>query len=242
MTEVTTELHIDGERVASEIQRDDPRILVRSFDVQAEMADDRTIDVRVVPFGEVATVADPPDFRPYKEQFLPRVFDRNERAANRILLRAGFGHDALGKDGTRKPGLAGVVGHGIELMGRDDGYVARFKMHGGSEADTARELVGDGVWTGVSAEFVPLKNNRTKDGILQRVKAHLDSVLLTAIPAYSNAQVLAMREETVDEELMPTPVDKELLERCAKLGIALPEHMAAQLDEETEDEEESDQS
>src|SRR5262249_37740817 len=91
-----------------------------------------------------------------------------------------------------------------------------------------RELVRDGVFTGVSAEFVPIKDRRTKDGILQRVKAHLDSVLLTYIPAYSQAQVLAMREETevIDEELMPPPINRALLERCAELGIDLPEGQA----------------
>lgn len=208
-------------------QGSDPRILVRSFGAQAEMADENTIDVRVVPFNEVATVADPPHFRAYREQFVHQVFDRNEKAANRVLLRAGFGHDGLTTDGERKPGLGGVVGHGIELVSREgDGYLARFKMHSGSEAQTARELVGDGVLTGVSAEFVPIRNNRTPDNILQRVKAHLDAVLLTYQPAYSQAQVLAMREETVLEELMPPPVDRALLERCADLGIDLPEGQA----------------
>ena len=220
MTEVQDEVTVDtGEQA-------DPRILVRSFGAQAEMADDRTIEVRVVPFDEIATVSDPPDFRPYREQFMPLVFDRNERAPNRVFLRAGFGHDGLTQNGERKPGLGGVVGHGRELLSRDDGYIAWFKMHAGNEADTARELVADKVLTGVSAEFVPLKNNRTKDGILQRVKAHLDSVLLTYQPAYSKSQVLAMREETVDEELMPPPINKALLERCADLGIELPEGQA----------------
>ncbi len=233
MTEVLDEAPVEtGERDG------DPRILVRSFGVHTEMADDRTIDVRVVPFNEVAVVADPPDFKQYKEQFMPRVFDRQERAANRILLRVGFGHDGLDANGYRKPGFSGVVGHGMELLNRDDGYLARFKMHPGAEADTARELVRDDVLTGVSAEFVPIKDRRTGDGILQRVKAHLDSVLLTYKPAYTKAQVLAMREEreVVDEELMPPLPDKALLERCAKLGIALPEHMAKMVEEEESEE------
>jgi hypothetical protein len=140
MTEVQDEAPVEtGE------QGGDPRILVRSFGAEATMADDRTIDVRVVPFNEVATVSDPPEFRAYREQFVHQVFDRNEKAANRVLLRAGFGHDGLTKNGERKPGLGGVVGHGVELISREnDGYLGRFKMHTGSEADTARELVKDG--------------------------------------------------------------------------------------------------
>lgn len=205
-------------------------VLVRTYGVEAEMSDDRTIDVRVVPFGEVAEVADPPDFRPYREQFMPGVFSKQEGAANRILLRVGPGHTGLEPTtGERKAGLAGVIGHGKELLGRTDGYVGRFKIHSGAEADTARELVADGVLHGVSAEFVPIKTIRSREGVVQRVKAHLDSVLLTYMPAYSKAQVLAMREEeeeVFDEELMPPPINHELLERCADLGIELPEGQA----------------
>ncbi len=205
-------------------------VLVRTYGVDAEMSDDRTIDVRIVPFGEVATVADPPDFREYKEEFMPGVFARQEGAANRILLRVGPGHTGLDlSTGERKPGLAGVIGHGKELLSRTDGYLGRFKIHSGAEADTARELVKDGVLHGVSAEFVAIKSIRSRENVVQRVKAHLDSVLLTYQPAYSKAQVLAMREEEdemLDEEFMPPPINRQLLERCADLGIDLPEGQA----------------
>ncbi len=203
-------------------------VLVRTFAAQAQMADDRTIDVRVVPFDEVIEAADPPKYIPFREQFMPGVFAHQENAANRIYLRAGQGHDSITYEGERKPGLAGVVGHGQTLVGRTDGYYARFKMHSGAEADTARELVADGVYTGVSAEFYPAKNIRTRDGIVQRAKAHLESVLLTPTPAYSKAQILAMREDevTLEAELMPPAPDLELLERCAELGVDLPEGMA----------------
>ncbi len=216
---VQNEEHVDG-TVGREV-------LVRTFAATAEMSDDRTIDVRVVPFDEVIEVADPPEFRAYREQFMPGVFAHQENAANRIYLRAGQGHDSI-ENGVRKPGLAGVVGHGRSLIGRTDGYFAQFKMHGGAEADTARELIADGVYTGVSAEFYPAKSVRTREGIVQRVKANLESVLLTPIPAYSKSQILAMREEevTVDAELLPPAPDAELLERISRLGIDLPEEMA----------------
>jgi len=226
----------------SEAENDRPAdergILVRTYGVQAEMADERTLDVRVVPFDEVATVADPPDFQPYKEQFMPGVFSHQEKAANRILLRVGFGHDMLDPTGspqgaTRKPGFVGVIGHGQQLVGREDGYHARFKMHNNTEADTARELISDGVLTGVSAEFYPGRNIRSREGVIQRVRANLDSVLLTHSPAYSKAQVLAMREaeqETLDEEFMPPPPSLELLARVKAMGVPLPQGMAVLLD------------
>ncbi len=224
--EVQIETHLDGREIAERASQRE--VLVRTFAAQATMADDRTIDVRVVPFDEVIEVADPPHFRMYREQFMPGVFSHQENAANRVYLRAGQGHDSLTPMGERKPGLAGVVGHGQSLVGRADGYFARFKMHGGAEADTARELVADGVYTGVSAEFMAAKSIRTREGVVQRVKAHLESVLLTPNPAYSKAQVLAMRnaEFTIDAEMLPPPPDRVLLERVAALGIEVPEDMA----------------
>jgi HK97 family phage prohead protease len=208
-------------------------VLVRTFHVETQEIDDRTIEMRVVPFDEVATVADPPDFKPYEEQFVRGVFAHQENAANRILLRAGEGHDSIDEFGYRKPGLAGVIGHGKQLSNGEDGVYAQFKMHTGPEAETARELVRDGVYTGVSAEFRRSIDRKTQTGIVQRVKADLASVLLTATPAYSKAQVLAMREEVIviDEEMLPPAPDKELLERCAKLGIALPQSMRSLIEE-----------
>lgn len=229
MTETMTETQ---QEVAMH-ERDGRELLQRAFSFQAEVADERTIDVRVVPFDEIVTVADPPDFLPYREQFMPGCFSHQEKAANRILLRAGQGHDAIDENGHRKPGLAGVVGHGQHLIEREDGYHARFKMLGNAEAETARELVNAGVYTGVSAEFYRKKERPGPNGLVQRIKADLSSVLLTPTPAYSKAQVLAMREEeeslAVIAELAPPPPSVALLERCAGLGIELPSGMATLL-------------
>lgn len=205
-------------------------VLVRTFAVASHGIDGRTLHVRVVPFDEVATVADPPDFRPYKEQFMPGVFSGQENAAHRIRLRTD--HAAIDNGGERKAGLAGVVGKGLNLRESDGGVEAEFRFLDTPEADTARALVADGGYDGVSAEFIGLRSVRTKDGVLQRTKAHLDSVALALGPAYSKAEILSLREGEeviVDEEMLPPAPDKELLERCADLGIDLPEGMAVLL-------------
>lgn len=200
-------------------------ILVRTFAVQAQAGDGRTINVRVVPFNEVADVADPPDFKPYKEQFMPGAFARNEPHAHRIRLRSD--HAALDADGGRKSGTSGIVGTGVKLTETDGGYEGEFKFLDTPDAMTARELVLNGGYDGVSAEFLPIKSMRTKDGIVQRQVAHLDSVALAAGPAYSNASILSLREEQiVDESLLPPPPNLAIVERCAELGIDLPEGMA----------------
>lgn len=217
--------------------QDERPVLVRAFGVQAELSDKSTLDVRIVPFDEIGIVADPPDFRQYREQWMPGVFANQERAANRVLLR--FKHDAIDNDGYRKPGLLGVVGHGLSIREAGDGYHGSFKLHRTHEAETARALLEDdtGPIRGVSAEFVPIRSVRTKDGIVQRFKAHLDSVSLAFNPVYSKAEILALREqeEMIDEEMMPTPPSRELLERCKRLGITLPQTLDKFLTEATLD-------
>ncbi len=201
-------------------------VLVRTFAVESQAVDGRTLHVRVVPFDEVATVADPPDFRPYQEKFMPGVFERQMNAAHRVRLRTD--HAAIDESGERKSGVSGVVGRGVSLQETNGGVEAEFRFLNTPDADTALELVREGGYDGVSAEFAPIRSVRSQDGILQRVKAHLDSVALAVGPAYSKAEILALREQPVivDEALLPTPPNLELLERCADLGVELPEGMA----------------
>ncbi len=211
-------------------------VLVRTFHVETQAIDGRTLTVRAVPFGEVATVADPPDYEPYKEEFVPGVFRGQENAAHRIRLRTD--HAAIDGGGERKPGLAGVVGKGLAMRESADGVEIDFRFLNTAEADTALELL-DG-FEGVSAEFVPIKSFRTESGVMQRVKAHLDSVALALSPAYSGAALLALREAPeviVDAAMLPPAPDRELLERCAAAGIRLPDSMAALLTEDEEREE-----
>ncbi len=219
MSEVQEEIH--GDQLGREV-------LVRTFAVESQSLDGRNLHVRVVPFGEVVTVADPPDFRPYKEEFMPGVFKAQENAAHRIRLRATHDPDVR-ETGVRNSPLSSVVGKGVSLRETDGGVEAEFRFLSDPDSEKARELVADGGYDGVSAEFIGIRSLMTKDGIKQRQKAHLDSVGLALEPAYSGAQILALREgseEVIDEDMMPPPVDKLLLERCADLGVELPEGMA----------------
>lgn len=224
MTEVHSEISLEGKEIAANVSQGQREVLVRTFAVEAQHVEGRTLTVRVVPFDEVATVADPPDFRPYKEKFLPKVFDRQMNAAHRVRLRSD--HAAIDEMGARKSGTSGIVGKGVNMREDSLGYEMDFRFLNTSDADTALELTREGGYDGVSAEFIPLKDNFV-DGVMTRVKAHLDSVALACGPAYSKAEILALREggEVVEEESDIPPVDVGLLERCADLGIALPEEM-----------------
>lgn len=223
MTEAQAETVLEGER-------QERPVLVRTFAVAEQALDGRTLHVRVVPFDEVVTVADPPDFRPYKEQFMPGVFRGQENAAHRIRLRSNHDED-MRETGKRGSEMASVVGKGVSLREAKGGVEAEFRFLDTAQANTARELVAEGGYDGVSAEFIGIRSVRTKEGVLQRVKAHLDSVALALGPAYSKAEILALREGEIieDAELIPPPPNHELLERCADLGIDLPEGMAVLL-------------
>jgi HK97 family phage prohead protease len=195
--------------------------LVREFVATDLEVTGRTVDVRVVPFGEIARVADPPDFRPYDEEWLPGAFDHQLNAANRI--HAKYGHSQHVVD---------VVGHGISLRAERDGYHVSTKIHQTLQGETTLELLRDGALPCVSVEAKPVKAVRTAAGVVQRVKAHMTGFAFCRQGAFVGAQVLAIREEirdevVLDEELLPVDMDEETIERCRRLGIALPQRYQA---------------
>lgn len=198
-------------------------VLHRAFEAVSVEVEGRTVDVRVVPFGEVATVADPPDYKRYQEEWLPGVFDHQTNAANR--LHANYEHER---------GIANVVGHGISLRSESDGYHASFKIHKTQAGDTTLELLNDGALPGVSLEAIGKRSVRSAEGVVQRVKADLRGIAFCRTPAFLGAQVLAVREADEQEEviwdqnLLPVDIDPELVERCQRLGIKIPQRYQAQ--------------
>jgi len=194
--------------------------LVREFVADTVEVAGRTVDVRLVPFGEVARVAAPPDWKPYDEEWVDGCFDHQLSAANRIHAR--YGHS---------PSVVDVVGHGITLRSvPGDGYHISAKIHQTVQGETALELLRDGALPCVSLEARPVKTVRTTGGVVQRVKAHLSGFAFCQQGAFTGAQVLAVRQEPeqiVDEELLPVDLDPEIVERCRRLGIALPQRYQA---------------
>jgi phage head maturation protease len=189
-------------------------ILHRSFEVTAVEVEGRTVDVRVVPFGEVARVADPPDFEPYQEEWLAGCFDHQLSAANRI--KAKYGHSKE---------ITNVVGHGVSLRSEQDGYHLSTAIHPTNGGDTALELLRAGSLPNVSLEAVPVRNVKSGN-LIQRAKAHLLAFAFVDQGAFHGAQVLAVREEptqTLDAELMPVDIEPDLVERLRAKGIVLPD-------------------
>lgn len=208
----------------------EPRgIIHREFVATDVEVEGRTVDVRVVPFGEVARVADPPDFRPYDEEWMPGCFDHQLRAANRI--HANVNHSTHVID---------TVGHGLSLRAEGDGYHASFTIHDTQAGETALALLRGGALPSVSLEARPKRNGtiRTAAGVLQRIKADLRAVAFCREGAFRGAQVLAVREqletpEVLDAALTPVNLDPKLVANLRRQGIALPKRYQAHPDPDT---------
>jgi len=161
----------------------DENVIRREF--QAELVpvgDGRTIDLRIVPYNTVARVKDPGG-PAYDEEWLPGVFDKQVKAANRVFVNV-----------EHEQGFSGVVGRGQEFGESADGFIGSVRILSGPDGDKALELVNDRALTGVSVEAIPIKSQRTADGVVQRVKARLLNIALCRNPAFTDAQVLAVRE------------------------------------------------
>jgi HK97 family phage prohead protease len=196
-------------------------VLRRSFEAEITPGDGRTIDVRVIRYNAPATVADPPSFVTYREEWAPGVFDDQMQAANRLL--ANVEHEL---------GIGGIVARGVSYSSDTDSLYATVRMLNGQDADKTLELVNDGVFGGISLEAFPKKSIRSATGVVRRVKAHLDKIAFCRRPAFEDAVVLAVRHEVIDEhvvddELLPLDIDPATLERCRVLGVRLPERYKA---------------
>jgi Escherichia/Staphylococcus phage prohead protease len=203
-------------------QAEESGFLSRKFSTELTEGAGRTVDVRIVPYGETAEAADGfggvPKGVAYREEWMPGAFDGQMRAAHRVLLN--FEH---------QQGIAGVIGKGLELREAADGLHGSFKLLDSPDGDKALLLVREGVLAGVSLEAYAKKSVRTAAGVVRRVKAHLRNVALCREPAFAGAVVLAIREQqfVLDEELLPVQPDLEVVERCRRLGIPIPAALKA---------------
>lgn len=165
-----------------------------SFSVERE-GDGRTLLTRIVPYNTPATVADPPDFVPYTESWLPGVFDKQLNAANRVDVLLNFEHEQ---------GIGGVVGRGVKLESLRDGLHGEFRVLANTDGDKTLELVREKILTGMSLEAVVYKSLR-EDGIVQRKEARLRNVAICRNPGFADAKVLAVREGDPEPEPEPVP-------------------------------------
>lgn len=201
--------------------------LVREYAADFTVGDGRTVDVRIVPYGVSAEVSDDRGRTFYREQWEPGCFDEQLVAGHRLKVMLNFEHLS---------GIGNVVGTGKALRSMPDGLHGSFGISKTQDGDKALELINDGILDSVSLEAYAKRSVRSADGVLKRVKAHLHNVALCRQGAFPDAKVLAVREgqpEVIDEALLPVDLDPELVERCRRLGLALPQRYEAHPDADT---------
>lgn len=120
------------------------------------------------------------------------VFDKSiQERGNRIPLLEQ--HDT-----QRHP-----IGMAVKWDKTADGLIADFRLANTARGEEARTLASEGMVTGLSVGFIPVRNKTTQvDGRqhITRLEAKLDHVGLVNQPAYSEARVLSTRAYDPDDE------------------------------------------
>jgi uncharacterized protein len=94
------------------------------------------------------------------------------------------------------------IGRALTLTDGPTGLDAELRVSKTTLGDEVLELVRDGAATGLSVGFQPIDDawNATRSRV-ERIKARLIEISITAFPAYADARILAVRSE----ELLRTP-------------------------------------
>jgi HK97 family phage prohead protease len=196
---------------------------IRSVDFQ--MRDDgRTLEGRIVPYGEIANVIDPdPETKGvirYREQFLPHSL-----AAMVQGFRARRG-DVSKRSNVFVPLLIdhndnfdSMIGQAVDLDDRDDGAYGTFRLYDDDRITKIRSVLTES-HTGLSVMFRDTRNPKVIDGVVSRVQVVINHVAATPVPAYSGAAITSMREtgETVTETPLLNGVREWLQEQRELMG------------------------
>jgi len=168
---------------------------IRSVDFS--MKDDvRTLHGRIVPYGEVADIAEFDETRNevvrYREQFL---------AHSMAAMVQGF----IARGGTskrsnlfvpllidHKDNFDSMIGQATEMTDADDGAWATFRLYDDDRMTKIRSVLTES-HTGLSVMFRDTRPPRIIDGIVSRVQVHIAHVAATATPAYVSAGIDSIR-------------------------------------------------
>ena len=173
-------------------------LIVRTVAAAGLTLDGLTVEGVVVPYGEVAEVAD--DLGPtpvYRETFNPAafatqlaVFQRRPDLTGGIYLNL-----------DHRPEISRQIGWAVELTSDDTALRARFTLNprhpdldvirgmlaGSSDGDVAGSHGGLSVEAGIG------KSRVRDDGVVERVQAHLYGAAAVPAPAYAGAGITALR-------------------------------------------------
>jgi HK97 family phage prohead protease len=158
-------------------------IEIRTSPIALELREDgRTLSGTVMPYNVEARIGS------FTETFRPGAFEGAD--PTQVPLFAVHDHASL------------PIGRALTLTDGPTGLDAELRVSKTTLGDEVLELVRDGAATGLSVGFTPItdKWNATRSRV-ERIRAKLVEISVTAFPAYADAKILAVRSE----ELLRTP-------------------------------------
>jgi uncharacterized protein len=180
-------------------------VFIRHFRAELEEGDGRTLFGRLVPYNEVATVAD--NGPPYEELFAPEAFKRDPRlrkAPNRVELK----HE-------HRDGLMETIGYGVEFAEMADGLYGTFRALETNAGEQGLAMARAGILRAFSIGFQAVRSRR-EGGVVARLSAKLDEVSLCRDGAYAGTALSMRKAATVYQ---PAERNAELDSRLAMLGF-----------------------
>jgi HK97 family phage prohead protease len=166
----------------------DPRVQIRSFPVDLEVTDKRTVTGLVVPYDQIAEITElrPDGVVSFRERFVRGAFERATRDGNAGRIPLVY---------THSDSLPNRLGYGIAFREEDDGLYGEFRLDE-STAAKARDVLTTS-HNGLSVSFislVPKAFTERPGALITRAAAHLQHVAAVATPAYALAGITAIRQ------------------------------------------------
>lgn len=155
---------------------------------RSDDGDGRTLEGRILPFGQRARVVDP-GVPPYDEEFvagcLTGLCQHITRAGHARWIRLDLDHSES---------LDGRIGFAEWIEQRDDGAYGTFRLHKGPQLEKVRSMLEES-HTGLSVNFDSVRA-RQSEGVVQRLAINIGAVAATPVPSYAAAKILSMRDGT----------------------------------------------
>lgn len=184
----------------------DPRTQIRSFPVDLEIADARTVTGLVVPYDRIAPITELRETGVinYRERFVRGAFERATRPGNAGRIPLVY---------THSDSLPDRLGYGLEFREADEGLYGTFRLDE-STAAKARDVLTTS-HSGLSISFLsllPKAFTEQPGALVTRAAAHLQHVAAVSTPAYAEAGITLIREGSGDDE----PTAAELAAQAAR--------------------------
>lgn len=168
---------------------------IRQIELRAKDDELRIVEGIAVPYGVETNVG------AYVERFAQNSISED---VSEVKLK--FGHEGL------------PIGKVVEGRNAEDGFYIRAKISETSQGNDVYTLIRDGVLNKFSVGFIPVESERDGNVVVRNLVS-LKEVSVVEQPAYSDAEILAVRED-INDTIKEVPV-MESINNDANLEFAV---------------------